>query len=213
MQFKKGIVIAGMHGKTTTSSMTAHIMRVGGLNPSHYVGAEIPILGTNAHWEPNGGYLVAEGDESDGTLSIYHAEHAIILNIEEEHLDYYADLAAIEKVFNRFLDQITGKVVYCADDSHAVTLGHRDEVGDAIRGIDEQDFTALAVTDEVGEVDHLRGHLVTDGEVAARQQLPEIKAIGHAPMVGTRAFSLRSHVPVVDCRGANRPSRWRSWLN
>jgi UDP-N-acetylmuramate--alanine ligase len=122
MQFKKGIVIAGMHGKTTTSSMTAHIMRVGGLNPSHYVGAEIPILGTNAHWEPNGGYLVAEGDESDGTLSIYHAEHAIILNIEEEHLDYYADLAAIEKVFNRFLDQVTGKVVYCADDPHAARL-------------------------------------------------------------------------------------------
>src|ERR1700676_5296423 len=122
MQFKKGIVIAGMHGKTTTSSMTAHIMRVGGLNPSHYVGAEIPILGTNAHWEPNGGYLVAEGDESDGTLSFYHAEHAIILNIEEEHLDYYADLTAIEKVFNRFLDQVTGKVVYCADDPHAARL-------------------------------------------------------------------------------------------
>jgi UDP-N-acetylmuramate--alanine ligase len=122
MQFKKGIVIAGMHGKTTTSSMTAHIMRVGGLNPSHYVGAEIPILGTNAHWEPNGDYLVAEGDESDGTLSIYHAEHTIILNIEEEHLDYYSDLAAIEKVFKRFLDQVTGKVVYCADDPHAARL-------------------------------------------------------------------------------------------
>ena len=66
--------------------------------------------------------MVAEGDESDGTLSIYHAEHAIILNIEEEHLDYYADLAAIEKVFNRFLDQVTGKVVYCADDPHAARL-------------------------------------------------------------------------------------------
>jgi UDP-N-acetylmuramate--alanine ligase len=122
MQIKKGIVIAGMHGKTTTSSMTAHVLRVGGLNPSHYVGAEIPILGTNAHWEPNGEYLVAEGDESDGTLRIYHAEHAILLNIEEEHLDYYSDLAAIEQVFNRFLDQVTGKVVYCADDPHAARL-------------------------------------------------------------------------------------------
>jgi UDP-N-acetylmuramate--alanine ligase len=122
MLIKKGIVIAGMHGKTTTSSMTAHVLRVGGLNPSHYVGAEIPILGTNAHWEPNGDYLVAEGDESDGTLRIYHAEHAIVLNIEEEHLDYYSNLAAIEQVFNSFMDQVTGKVVYCADDPHAARL-------------------------------------------------------------------------------------------
>jgi UDP-N-acetylmuramate--alanine ligase len=122
MQIKKGIVIAGMHGKTTTSSMTAHVLRVGGLNPSHYVGAEIPILGTNAHWEPTGDYLVAEGDESDGTLRIYYAEHAILLNIEEEHLDYYSNLAAIEQVFNRFIDQVSGKVVYCADDPHTARL-------------------------------------------------------------------------------------------
>ncbi len=122
MQLKKGIVIAGMHGKTTTSSMTAHILRVGGLNPSHYVGAEIPILGTNAHWELNGGYFVAEGDESDGTLRLYNAEHAIILNIEEEHLDYYPNLSAIERVFDRFMDQVSGKIFYCADDPHTARL-------------------------------------------------------------------------------------------
>jgi UDP-N-acetylmuramate--alanine ligase len=122
MRIKKGIVIAGMHGKTTTSSMTAHVLRVGGLNPSHYVGAEIPILGTNAHWEPDGEYFVAEGDESDGTLSIYHPEHAILLNVEEEHLDFYSNLAAIEQVITRFLDQVSGKVIYCADDANAVRL-------------------------------------------------------------------------------------------
>jgi UDP-N-acetylmuramate-alanine ligase len=49
MLAKRGIVIAGMHGKTTTSAMTAHVLRECGLHPSHYVGAEIPILGTNAH--------------------------------------------------------------------------------------------------------------------------------------------------------------------
>ncbi len=67
-----------------------------GLRPSHYVGAEIPILGTNAHWDTAGEYFVAEGDESDGTVALFQPEHTIILNIEEEHLDYYADLAAIE---------------------------------------------------------------------------------------------------------------------
>src|SRR5271170_5624500 len=105
-----------MHGKTTTSSMAAHVLKVGDLHPSHYVGAEIPILGTNAFWDSQGEYFVAEGDESDGTLAFYHPEHAIVLNIEEEHLDYYADLAAIEFVFNQLLSQTRGKVVYCADD-------------------------------------------------------------------------------------------------
>ena len=126
MNCKKGIVICGMHGKTTTSSMTAHVLKVGGLHPSHYVGAEIPILGTNANWDAQGEFFVAEGDESDGTLAFYHPEHAIVLNIEEEHLDYYADLAAIEVVFNQLLSQTRGKVIYSADDSHAprVCGGH-----------------------------------------------------------------------------------------
>jgi UDP-N-acetylmuramate--L-alanine ligase/UDP-N-acetylenolpyruvoylglucosamine reductase len=119
---KKGIVICGMHGKTTTSSMAAHVLKVGGVHPSHYVGAEIPILGTNAYWDPEGEYFVAEGDESDGTLAFYHPEHAIVLNIEEEHLDYYADLAAIELVFNQLLSQTRGKVIFNADDANATRL-------------------------------------------------------------------------------------------
>src|SRR6476619_5534260 len=119
MQAKRGIVIAGMHGKTTTSAMTAHVLREGGLHPSHYVGAEIPILGTNAYWNERGEYFVAEGDESDGTLRYFHPEHALILNIEEEHLDFYPDLAAIEEVFTQLIDQTSGSVFYCADDAHA----------------------------------------------------------------------------------------------
>ncbi len=120
---KRGIVVAGMHGKTTTSSMAAHVLRVGGARPSHYVGAEIPILGANAHWEPESEWFVAEGDESDGTLANYHVEHAILLNVEEEHLDYYKDLQAIEAVFNKLLEQTSGTVFYCADDPHAARLG------------------------------------------------------------------------------------------
>jgi len=122
MHAKKGIVVGGMHGKTTTSSMAAHVLKVGGLHPSHYVGAEIPILGTNANWDLEGEFFVAEGDESDGTLAFYHPEHAIVLNVEEEHLDYYADLAAIEAVFNQLLSQTRGHVFYCADDANATRL-------------------------------------------------------------------------------------------
>src|SRR6266436_5712656 len=119
---KRGILVAGMHGKTTTAAMTAHVLREGGLHPSHYVGAEIPILGTNAHWDPRGEYFVAEGDESDGTLRCFHPEHSLILNIEEEHLDFYADLAAIEEVFARLIEQTGGTVFYNIDDANTARL-------------------------------------------------------------------------------------------
>src|SRR5438270_9426925 len=122
MSAKRGILVVGMHGKTTTSAMTAHVLREGGLHPSHYVGAEIPILGTNAHWDGRGEFFVAEGDESDGTIALFHPEHCLVLNIEEEHLDFYADLAAIEKVFNQLISQTSGKIFFCSDDPNATRL-------------------------------------------------------------------------------------------
>jgi UDP-N-acetylmuramate--alanine ligase len=149
---KRGIIIAGMHGKTTTSAMAAHVLRSGGLHPSHYVGAEIPILGSNAHWDPRGEFFVAEGDESDGTLQLFQPEHALILNVEEEHLDFYKDLAAIEEVFAKLLVQTKGTVFYCADDLHApricgahartVSYGFSDAARYRATGLELQDFAA-----------------------------------------------------------------------
>src|SRR5262249_37393723 len=63
-----------------------------------------------------------EGDESDGTLGIYRPEYAILLNVEEEHLDFYSDLAAIERVISKFLDQVSGSVIFCADDANTARL-------------------------------------------------------------------------------------------
>jgi UDP-N-acetylmuramate--alanine ligase len=119
---KRGILVVGMHGKTTSTAMLAHVLRDGGLHPSHYVGAEIPILGSNAHWDARGEYFVAEGDESDGTLKHFHPEHTLLLNIEEEHLDFYADLDAIKSAFAQLIKQTNGKIVYNADDGNAAEL-------------------------------------------------------------------------------------------
>ena len=119
---RKGILVAGMHGKTTVSAMAAHVFRAAGAHPSHYVGAEIPILGTNARWDAGGEFFVAEGDESDGTIVLYHPEHAIVLNIEPEHLDHYADLDAIDRAFGVMLDQTAGRIFFCADDPGAVRV-------------------------------------------------------------------------------------------
>lgn len=116
MAGKQGVVVGGTHGKTTTSALTAHVLRQGGLKPSHYVGAEIPILGANAHWDKEGELFVAEGDESDGTLVNFHPQHSIILNIEAEHLDFYDGIEAIKAVFRQLLTQTPGHWVHCAED-------------------------------------------------------------------------------------------------
>jgi UDP-N-acetylmuramate--alanine ligase len=149
---KRGIIIAGMHGKTTTAAMAAHVLRGGGLHPSHYVGAEIPILGSNAHWDPRGEFFVAEGDESDGTLQLFQPEHALILNVEEEHLDFYKDLVAIEEVFRKLLTQTKGTVFFCADDLHArricephhqaISYGFGDTARYRATGLELHDFAA-----------------------------------------------------------------------
>jgi UDP-N-acetylmuramate--L-alanine ligase/UDP-N-acetylenolpyruvoylglucosamine reductase len=119
---KKGILVCGMHGKTTVSAMAAHVLRAAGVHPSHYVGAEIPILGTNARWDAGGEYFVAEGDESDGTIMYYRPEHTLVLNIEPEHLDHYRDLAAIDEAFSGLLDRTSDRIFYCADDEGAVRV-------------------------------------------------------------------------------------------
>ncbi|MCX6876090.1 MAG: UDP-N-acetylmuramate--L-alanine ligase [Verrucomicrobia bacterium] len=146
---QKGIIISGTHGKTTTSAMTAHVLREAGLKPSHYVGAEIPILGSNACWSADGEFMVAEGDESDGTLVLYHPEHAVILNIEAEHLDFYRDLEHLREVFTTLADQTTGTLVYCAEDpvAHDVGAGRANAVS---YGWEDADYTATGVRDLKG---------------------------------------------------------------
>jgi UDP-N-acetylmuramate--alanine ligase len=145
MRSKRGIVIAGMHGKTTTSAMTAHVLREGGLHPCHYVGAEIPILGTNAHWDSRAEHFVAEGDESDGTIALFQPEHTLILNIEEEHLDFYADLEAIEKVFAQLITQTTGTVFYNLDDKNAARVCRSLARGISYGFADEADYRAVDI--------------------------------------------------------------------
>lgn len=146
---RKGIVISGTHGKTTTSSMTAHLLREAGLQPSHYVGAEIPILGSNAKWSEQGEFMVAEGDESDGTLALYRPEHAVVLNIEAEHLDFYRDLDHIREVFSTLASQTRGNLVYCAEDPIAteVCASHPHAIS---YGWSDADYTATDLRDLKG---------------------------------------------------------------
>ncbi|MCF7731790.1 MAG: UDP-N-acetylmuramate--L-alanine ligase [Akkermansiaceae bacterium] len=146
---RKGIIIAGTHGKTTTSAMTAHALREAGLDPSHYVGAEIPILGANARWSEQAEFMVAEGDESDGTLTLYQPTHSLILNIEAEHLDFYRDLDHIREVFTALADQTTGTLVYCHEDGVAHEICSKRE-NIVTYGWHDATFTATDIRDLKG---------------------------------------------------------------
>jgi UDP-N-acetylmuramate--L-alanine ligase/UDP-N-acetylenolpyruvoylglucosamine reductase len=210
MAIRDGVVVCGTHGKTTTSSMSAYVLRAGGLNPSHYVGAEIPILGTNAHWNGAGRLFVAEGDESDGTLRLYRPAHAIVLNIEEEHLDHYSGLAEIEAVFSQLQSQTRGWVIYCADDPVATRVC-RKHPGAVSYGMDPAsgaDYTVGAVKISPFESEF---EVIKDGEVlgTAALHIPGRHNISNALAVIALATQLEIPFPVIaaalsEFRGAKR---------
>lgn len=122
MQKQQGVCVAGMHGKTTTSALLAFALQKLGENPGYAIGALVPQLKPHAKLVQSTGptarpsRFVAEADESDGTLSSFAPEHTIVLNVDEEHLDYYANLEAVCREFASFGHQTRGALVFCADD-------------------------------------------------------------------------------------------------
>lgn len=88
MNERKGIAVAGAHGKTTTSSMIALVMEKCGADPTYIIGGEIMNIGSNAK-AGTGEYVVAEADESDGTFLQYYPTLALVNNIEADHLENY----------------------------------------------------------------------------------------------------------------------------
>ena len=116
----KGIGIAGAHGKTTTSSMTGLIFLKAGLNPSIYVGANVPDIGSNAI-SGTGENFIAELDESDGTFELFNPSIAIITNADWDHVDHYKTRDDVINAFTRFADgrKENGILIICAEDDGA----------------------------------------------------------------------------------------------
>jgi UDP-N-acetylmuramate--alanine ligase len=193
---QRGICVAGMHGKTTTSALLAYALTKLGAKPSYAVGALLPQMSAHARWEGGGlvataptnsedlrthlplpstgrgnegegwddrevqnkagalggatphpgplpvegrggtqsrsgfastpcdsaPFFVVEADESDGTLREFHPEHAIVLNVDAEHLDYFADVQAVCREFEQFAANTRGRVVFCADDARVAEM-------------------------------------------------------------------------------------------
>ncbi|MGC2323159.1 MAG: UDP-N-acetylmuramate--L-alanine ligase, partial [Terriglobales bacterium] len=123
MRLKYGIAVAGMHGKTTTTSMIAAVLAAGGLDPTVVVGGRVDAMGSNARLGKSH-YLVAEADESDRSFLKLSPILAVVTNIDREHMDCYRDMADVEHAFVEFMDRVPfyGMTVACNDDDRLRAL-------------------------------------------------------------------------------------------
>jgi UDP-N-acetylmuramate--alanine ligase len=139
MRLKYGIAIAGMHGKTTTTSMVAAVLAAGGLDPTVVVGGRVDAMGSNARLGKSH-YLVAEADESDRSFLKLSPILSVVTNIDREHMDCYRDMEDVERTFLQFMDAVPfyGMIVACNDNDdlrqllpgakrRIVTYGLRDD--------------------------------------------------------------------------------------
>jgi UDP-N-acetylmuramate--alanine ligase len=117
MRLKYGIAIAGMHGKTTTTSMVAAVLAAGGLDPTVVVGGRVDAMGSNARLGKSH-YLVAEADESDRSFLKLSPILSVVTNIDREHMDCYRNMRDVKKTFLEFMDRVPfyGMIVVCNDD-------------------------------------------------------------------------------------------------
>ncbi len=157
---RRTIAVAGSHGKTTSASMLALILRGAGWAPTFVIGGEVNEVGTNAAFG-NGEWLVVEADESDGTFLQLQPDGALVTNVEPDHLDYYGDFPTLVRAFDQFIDRTRGPVVACADDliasqlatsrPHVRTYGHAAEAD-------------YRIVDEVTRATGCRFALAVDGQ-------------------------------------------------
>ncbi len=117
MRLKYGIAVAGAHGKTTTTSLTASVLGAAGLDPTFVVGGRVNQAGATARLG-RGEYMVVEADESDGSFLLLAPVVAVVTTIDREHMDHYGSLEEIQAVFTQFVNRVPfyGAAILCLDE-------------------------------------------------------------------------------------------------
>jgi UDP-N-acetylmuramate--alanine ligase len=120
MRLKFGVAVAGSHGKTTTTSMTAAILNHAGMDPTVVVGGRVGVMGGSNAQLGRSNFLVVESDESDGSFLKLSPIIAIVTNIDREHLDHYHDIDEIRRAFTEFVNKVPfyGAAILCLDDDN-----------------------------------------------------------------------------------------------
>jgi UDP-N-acetylmuramate--alanine ligase len=139
MAGRRGVAVAGTHGKTTTTSMLTVAAFHCGVDPSFAIGGDLNEAGSNAH-HGSGDLFIVEADESDGSFLAYHPHAAVVTNVEADHLDHYGDAASVDQAFQEFVATVSGFVVMCADDPGTQQLAaHARAAGTDVRtyGVDQ----------------------------------------------------------------------------
>jgi UDP-N-acetylmuramate--alanine ligase len=239
MRLKYGIAIAGMHGKTTTTTMVATVLAAGGLDPTVVVGGRVDALGSNAKLGTTQ-YLVAEADESDRSFLKLPPILAVVTNLDREHMDCYRDMDDVENAYVAFMDKVPfyGAVTACIDNPALAAVlprvhrrvfryGVSDETDYRLEFLDRRpgSFSHFLVHTPGGTIGPLELHvpgrhnaLNATAAVAIAHQLevePEKIAAGIASFRGVdRRFQIRGQargVTVVDDYG-HHPTEIRATL-
>jgi UDP-N-acetylmuramate--alanine ligase len=169
MRLKRGITVAGAHGKTTTTTMIASVLMAAGLDPTAIIGGRVNSLGLANARLGTSEYLVAEADESDGSFLTLYPTIAVVTNVDPEHLDHYGTFDAIKKAFADFVNRVPfyGMGILCMDSpgvqsildtihKRFVTYGLSSQATYRARNIRptglETRFVAWRKADELGEI-------------------------------------------------------------
>jgi UDP-N-acetylmuramate--alanine ligase len=147
MRVKYGVAIAGSHGKTTTTSLVATVLRAAGLDPTVVVGGKMAALGSNARLGA-GDLLVAEADESDGSFLRLTPTIAVVTNIDAEHLDHYGTHEKLKDAFVEFAARVPfyGLAILCLDHPHVQDLLPRIPRRHVTYGVSPQsDYSARGI--------------------------------------------------------------------
>ena len=184
MRLKYGIAVAGMHGKTTTTSMIASVLAAGGLDPTVVVGGRVDAMGSNARLGTSQ-YLVAEADESDRSFLKLSPILAVVTNLDREHMDCYRDMADVEDAFVTFMDRVPfyGACVACCDNERLAAL-----LGRVTRRVFTYGTSSTA--------DYIVRHLPADA-VLLPMQVGDAELVLQASADGSASTPVRSRFEVV----------------
>lgn len=174
MRFKRGIAIAGTHGKTTTTSLTASVLFEGNLDPTFVIGGQLLSAGANAKLGTSQ-WLVAEADESDGSFLRLNPLIAVVTNIDADHLENYGgDFERVKAAFSEFLHRLPfyGLAILCIDDPLVAELAKQTPRHTIRYGLSEQADVRASEVVQAGGAMQFRLHLPDGSEQAVTLNLP-----------------------------------------
>jgi len=200
MRFRRGIAVAGTHGKTTTTSLTASLLAEAGLDPTFVIGGLLNAWGSHARLGA-GQYLVAEADESDGSFLLLQPVVALVTNIDRDHLEAYEQsFDNLRKAFLEFLHHLPfyGAAVLCLDDPYVAEMIPNVTRAVVTYGLSEQADVRASTIRQDGRMMHFLAHLPGRSEpLPVSLNLPGVHNVRNALGAMAIAWELGLDLPSI----------------